>query len=114
LEESVHLYIDKNVSGSKVTDNGPTLTSAEIAKFWLCMDRHLFDSTKREKNVNELSLFMFDIITSNSLGTTTAEISQQKDLLIHARLDQLIKNGYKGLPYDGKIKQLCKPYLEAF
>jgi hypothetical protein len=57
---------------------------------------------------------MFDII--NYLG------EQQKGLLIHARLAHLprkailqllIKNGSKGLPYDGKLKQLCKPCLEA-
>jgi hypothetical protein len=113
LEVPVHLYVDKNDSGLKVTENELTLTPAEISKFWFCMDRHLFNPTTREKNVSELSLFMFDII--NSLG------EQQKDLLIHARLAhlprkailQLIKNGSKGLPYDGKLKQLCKPCLEA-
>jgi hypothetical protein len=113
LEVPVHLYVDKNDSGLKVTDNGSTLTSVEISKFWFGMDRHLFHPTKRESNNNELSLFMFDII--NSLG------KKQKDLLIHARLAhlprkailQLIKNGSQGLPYDGKLKQLCKPCLQA-
>ncbi len=61
LEVPVHLYVDKNDSGLKVTDNEPTLTPAEISKFWFCMDRHLFNPTTREKIVSELSLFMFDI-----------------------------------------------------
>ncbi len=81
LEVPVHLYVDKNDSGLKVTDNGSTLKPVEISKFWFGMDRHLFHPTKRESNKDELSLFMFDII--NSLG------KKQKDLLIHARLAHL-------------------------
>ncbi len=89
------------------------LTSAYVSKFWYGMDRCQFDPKVRHNNTDELSLFMFDIISSLS--------QKQKDYLIHARLAhlprkailQMVKNGVKGLPYVGKFKELCRPCLEV-
>ena len=77
------------------------------------MDKGEFDPYIRDNNRDEISLFTFDII--NSIG------QRQKDFLIHARLAhlprkailQLIKNGATGLPYKGKIRELCRPCLES-
>ena len=119
LEVPIHLYVNGE-SGLKLTDNGfqekldsAKLSSAAVAKFWFGMDQCLFDPTIRTNNTDDISLFMHDII--NSLG------QRQKDFLIHARLAhlprkailQLVKNGAKGLPYDGKFKELCRPCLES-
>jgi hypothetical protein len=120
LEVPIHLYINENESGLKITENGlqrksetAQLSAADIAKFWFGMDQLLFDPKTRMNNLDDISLFMFDMI--NSLG------QKQKDFLIHARLShlprkailQLIKNGTKGLPFKGKFMELCRPCLEA-
>jgi hypothetical protein len=86
---------------------------ASISKFWHGMDESKFDPHTRSNNSDEISLFTFDII--NSLG------QRQKDFLIHARMAhlprkailQMIKDGAKGLPYQGKFKELCRPCMES-
>jgi transposase InsO family protein len=116
LEVPVHLFIDNNDKGlmaTEVSRTTPKLSTACIAKFWFGMDQCKFDPKIRTNNSDDISLFMYDII--NSLG------QKQKDFLIHARLAhlprkailQLLKNGAKGLPYDGKFKELCRPCLES-
>jgi hypothetical protein len=98
---------------TEVSKTKPKLSKACIAKFWFGMDQCQFDPTIRNNNSDDISLFMYDII--NSLG------QKQKDFLIHARLAhlprkailQLLKNGAKGLPYEGKFKELCRPCLES-
>ena len=118
LEVPVHLYVDKAESGLIARDKHLSLdlnqiSMANISKFWYGMDKCSFDPKIRENNSDEISLFMFDII--NSLG------EKQKDFLIHARLAhlprkailQMIKDGAKGLPYNGKFKELCRPCLQA-
>ena len=111
LEVPVHLFTNNSDKGlmAKEVSNAPKLSKACIAKFWFGMDQCKFDPTIRNNNSDDISLFMYDII--NSLG------QKQKDFLIHARLAhlprkailQLLKNGAKGLPYEGKFKELCRP-----
>jgi transposase InsO family protein len=135
LEVPVHLYINKADKGLMVAEKQtpalnltektekttnkfvlPTnqkLSMASISKFWHGMDASQFDPHVRNNNSDEISLFTFDII--NSLG------QRQKDFLIHARMAhlprkailQMIKNGAKGLPYQGKFKELCRPCIES-
>ena len=112
LEVPVHLYINNQEKGLMATDANQ-ISMATVSKFWHGMDQCSFDPINRDKNSDETSLFMFDIL--NSLG------EKQKEFLIHARLAhlprkailQLVKNGAKGLPYKGKFKELCRPCLEA-
>ena len=105
LEVPVHLYVPDE-QGLMVTDlkssrDSCQMSMASISKFWTGMDMKQFDPYNRDNNNDEISLFTFDIITSNSLG------QKQKDFLIHARLAhlprkailQLLKNGATGLPF---------------
>ena len=111
LEVPIHLYVERDEKGLMATENEMPMST--IAKFWYGMDRCQFNPEIRDENTDELSLFMFDIIHSLS--------ERQRDYLIHARLAhlprkailQMIKNGAKGLPYQGKFKELCRPCLEA-
>ena len=111
LEVPIHLYVERDEKGLMATENEMPMST--IAKFWYGMDRCQFNPEIRDENTDELSLFMFDIIHSLS--------ERQRDYLIHARLAhlprkailQMVKNGAKGLPYQGKFKELCRPCLEA-
>ncbi len=67
----------------------------------------------RDENKDELSLFTYDIVQSLN--------QRDKDFLLHARLAhlpskkilQLIHNGNTGLPFSGKLLDLCRPCMES-
>jgi hypothetical protein len=82
--------------------------------FWHYYDDASFDLTTRDNKDVEYSLFTFYIIKSLS--------ERERDFLIHARLGhlprkkilQMIKNGTTGIgDYLGKLKELCKPCMQA-
>ena len=85
----------------------------QISAFWTSFDTTNFSLACREDNTTELSLFTFDVVQSLS--------QRDKDFLIHARFAhlpskkilQLIHNGNTGLPFSGKLMDLCRPCMES-
>ena len=82
--------------------------------FWHHYDDASLDRAIRANNKTEYSLFTFGIIRSLN--------ERERNFLIHARLGhlprkkilQMIKNGTTGIgDYSGKLKELCKPCLQA-
>jgi transposase InsO family protein len=96
-----------------VTDVLSGFKPFQISAFWTSFDTSNFSLTCREDNTTELSLFTFDVVQSLS--------QRDKDFLIHARLAhlpskkilQLIHNGNTGLPFSGKLLDLCHPCMES-
>ncbi len=85
----------------------------QISAFWNSFNTHNLSLVCHEHNLTELSLFTFDVVHSLN--------QRDQDFLIHARLAhlpsnkivQLIKNGNRGLPFSGKLLDLCHPCMKS-
>jgi hypothetical protein len=117
LEVPVHLTLANKDTVGLIAKEPTTSTSEfkpfQISAFWTAFDTSNFSLANREENTTELSLFTFDVVQSLS--------QRDKDFLIHARLAhlpskkilQLIHNGNTGLPFSGKLLDLCRPCMES-
>ena len=84
-----------------------------ISAFWRSFDLNDLSLACREQNKDALSLFTYDIVQTLN--------QRDKDFLLHARLAhlpskkilQLIHNGNTGLPFSGKLLDLCRPCMES-
>jgi hypothetical protein len=85
----------------------------QISAFWTSINSSNLSLACREHNVTDINLFTFDVVHSLN--------QRDRDFLIHARLAhlpsnkivQLIKNGSSGLPFSGKLLDLCRPCMES-
>jgi transposase InsO family protein len=85
----------------------------QISAFWNSFNSNNLSLVCRDHNQTELSLFTYDVVHSLN--------QRDRDFLIHARLAhlpsnkivQLIKNGNNGLPFSGKLMDLCRPCMES-
>jgi transposase InsO family protein len=85
----------------------------QLSAFWNSFDSRDLSLVCRGHNSTDASLFTFDVVHSLN--------QRDRDFLIHARLAhlpsnkivQLIKNGNGGLPFSGKLLDLCRPCMES-